>query len=194
MQVSKAPIVVFDDADPVSAANGAAFACFVASGQTCVSGTRLIIQDKIANEFMQHFMRKVESIRNRMGNRTCTLVLIIKKRNHIDYVHLLFLTIAMNPLSTMGSVISPKHLERIEHMVQSKRKGSGRIIFGGQRLVGTSALDGFDFSKGSFFPPTVIKDVSIDDDLWREEVFGPVVVLKRFKVNLFLNSFGGVCD
>jgi len=152
----KAPIVVFDDADPISAANGAAFACFVASGQTCVSGTRLLVQDKIADVFMQHFMRKVESIRRRMGN-------------------------PMNPHSSMGSVISPTHLARIEHIVQTKRKGSGKVIAGGERLTGTSALDGFDFSKGSFFPPTVIKDVSIDDDLWREEVFGPVVVVKRFK-------------
>lgn len=69
----KAPIVVFDDADPQSAANGAAFACFIASGQTCVSGTRLIVQDQIYDEFMGLFMKKVESVTNRMGNRTHAL-------------------------------------------------------------------------------------------------------------------------
>ena len=69
----KAPIVVFDDADPIAAANGAAFACFVASGQTCVSGTRLLVQEGIYKEFMLHFMHKVESIRIRMGDRTCFL-------------------------------------------------------------------------------------------------------------------------
>ena len=66
----KAPIVVFDDADVQSAANGAAFACFVASGQTCVSGTRLIIHDKIYDAFMERFMKKVESITRRMGSRS----------------------------------------------------------------------------------------------------------------------------
>lgn len=52
-----------------SAVNGAAFACFVASGQTCVSGTRLLVQDDIYDEFMDGFMRKVESITRRMGDR-----------------------------------------------------------------------------------------------------------------------------
>ena len=66
----KAPIVVFDDADLESAVNGAAFASFVASGQTCVSGTRLIVQSGIYEEFMGMFLAKVESIRRRMGDRT----------------------------------------------------------------------------------------------------------------------------
>ena len=50
-------------------------------------------------------------------------------------------------------------------------------------MTGVSALDQFDFSKGSFFPPTVIEEVSTEDDLWREEIFGPVVVVKRFSVS-----------
>ncbi|KAI0921594.1 hypothetical protein AcV5_000853 [Taiwanofungus camphoratus] len=149
----KAPIVVFNDADAQSAANGAAFACFVASGQTCVSGTRLIVQDAIYDEFMARFMQKVESITSRMGN-------------------------PLNPASTMGTIISYRQLERIEKLVQ--RKGAKDILAGGRRMTGKSSLDGFDFSQGSFFPPTVITNVSTEDDLWREEVFGPVVVVKQF--------------
>ncbi|EMD40926.1 hypothetical protein CERSUDRAFT_80579 [Gelatoporia subvermispora B] len=150
----KAPIIVYNDADPVSAANGAAFACFVASGQTCVSGTRLIVQDKIYDEFMRLFMQKVQIVRAGMGD-------------------------PMNPQCTMGSIISSRQLERIEKIVQ--RPGAGKILAGGHRLTDKSSLDGFDFSKGSFFPPTVITDVAIEDDLWREEVFGPVVVVQPFK-------------
>jgi len=75
-------------------------------------------------------------------------------------------------------VISPRHLKRIEDMLQ--RRGNSTILAGATRLVGKSALDGFDFSKGSFLPPTVIADVNIEDELWQEEVFGPVVVVKRF--------------
>lgn len=66
----KAPIIIFDDADLQSAVNGAAFASFVASGQTCVSGTRLIVQAGIYDDFMERFLAKVESIRRRMGDRT----------------------------------------------------------------------------------------------------------------------------
>jgi acyl-CoA reductase-like NAD-dependent aldehyde dehydrogenase len=81
----------------------------------------------------------------------------------------------------MGSVISLRHLERVEDMIKCRR--SGNIVTGGERMVDNSALDGFDFSQGSFFPPTIIQDIDIEDELWREEIFGPVVVTKRFLVS-----------
>ena len=81
----------------------------------------------------------------------------------------------------MGTVISMRQLDRIEALVQ---RGVGKILAGGRRMTGASALDGYDFSKGAFFPPTVITDVPTEDDLWREEIFGPVVVVSRFSVRL----------
>lgn len=66
-------------------------------------------------------------------------------------------------------------------MIKCRR--SGNIVTGGERMVDNSALDGFDFSQGSFFPPTIIQDIDIEDELWREEIFGPVVVTKRFLVS-----------
>ncbi|KAF8842757.1 aldehyde dehydrogenase [Paxillus ammoniavirescens] len=149
----KAPIVVFNDADLAAGVNGVAFASFVASGQTCVSGTRIIIQDRIYDKFMQAFLDKVANITRRMGDPS-------------------------NPQSSMGSVISTKHLERIERMVQGRK--SGEILTGGERMTSQSALDGFDFSRGSFYPPTVIENVDINDEIWQEEIFGPVVVIKKF--------------
>lgn len=56
------------------------------------------------------------------------------------------------------------------------------ILTGGEPLSGTSELDGFDFSRGSFYPPTIITDIETSDEIWQEEVFGPVVVVKRFTV------------
>ncbi len=72
-------------------------------------------------------------------------------------------------------------------MVQRAVTNGAHLLFGGERLTGLSELDGFDFSKGSFYPPTVLADSQIDDEIWQEEVFGPVVVVKRFAVSfLFL--------
>jgi len=150
----KAPILVFEDADIISAVNGVAFAAFVASGQTCVSGTRILVHNNIYDKFMSLFLQKIESIRRRMGD-------------------------PYNIKSTMGSVISSKHLDRIDAMVK-RASATATILVGGERMAGVSELDGFDFSKGSFYPPTVIADVGIEDEIWKEEVFGPVVVVKRF--------------
>jgi acyl-CoA reductase-like NAD-dependent aldehyde dehydrogenase len=87
--------------------------------------------------------------------------------------------VALNPKSTMGTVISIDHLKRIEDMVM---RTSGKIVLGGGRLTGTSDLDGFNLSAGSFYSPTVIVDIEEDDELWREEVFGPVIVVRKFQV------------
>ncbi len=81
----------------------------------------------------------------------------------------------------MGTVISMHHLERIDTMVKQASK-TASVVAGGEQMVGTSDLDGFDLSKGSFYPPTVITGVETTDEIWQEEVFGPVVVVKRFEV------------
>jgi len=65
----QAPIIVFDDADVPSAVNGAAFASFIASGQTCVSGTRLLVQSGVYDTFVSQFLEKAKSITRRMGDR-----------------------------------------------------------------------------------------------------------------------------
>jgi acyl-CoA reductase-like NAD-dependent aldehyde dehydrogenase len=100
----------------------------------------------------------------------------------------------MNPASTMGTIISESHLHRIEKMVD-ERSTTARILTGGKRLTGKSALDEYDFSQGFFYPPTVIDGVETHDQLWREEVFGPVVVVKKFTVSKSLHfSSPGTTD
>jgi acyl-CoA reductase-like NAD-dependent aldehyde dehydrogenase len=149
----KAPILIFSDADLASSISGTAFACFIASGQTCVSGTRVLVQDDIYDRFMNGFLEKVKGITRRIGNPT-------------------------NPTSSLGPVISLAHLSRIESLLSQRT--TGQILLGGQRLAGRSNLDDFNFDQGAFFAPTVIEDVEISDVVWQEEIFGPVVVVKRF--------------
>ena len=47
-----APFVVFDDADPVHAAKGAAAVKFLNTGQACISPNRMLVQRGIADEFL----------------------------------------------------------------------------------------------------------------------------------------------
>jgi len=84
----------------------------------------------------------------------------------------------------MGAIISLEHLERIDGMVTRAAK-TASILAGGGRMVGISKLDGYDFSSGAFYPPTVLTGINVEDEIWQEEVFGPVVVIKRFKVGYF---------
>lgn len=58
----KSPFIVFDDADPESAANAQVAAIFSASGQSCVAGSRLLVAESIKDAFLERLLAKVRDI------------------------------------------------------------------------------------------------------------------------------------
>ena len=58
----KAPMVVLDDADLDDAVNAAAFGAFANSGQICMSTERLIVDRRIADDFVARFARKARGL------------------------------------------------------------------------------------------------------------------------------------
>jgi benzaldehyde dehydrogenase (NAD) len=58
----KAPLVILDDADIDDAVNGAAFGAFANSGQICMSTERIIVDNKIADEFVKKFGDKAKNL------------------------------------------------------------------------------------------------------------------------------------
>jgi benzaldehyde dehydrogenase (NAD) len=59
----KAPLVILDDANIEDAVNGAAFGCFHAnSGQICMSTERIIVDQKIADDFVKKFAAKAGAL------------------------------------------------------------------------------------------------------------------------------------
>jgi benzaldehyde dehydrogenase (NAD) len=58
----KAPLVILDDAEIDDAVNAAAFGCFANSGQICMSTERIIVDAKIADEFVRKFVTKAKSL------------------------------------------------------------------------------------------------------------------------------------
>lgn len=58
----KAPMVILDDADIDDAVNAAAFGCFANSGQICMSTERIVVDEKLADEFVRRFAEKARSL------------------------------------------------------------------------------------------------------------------------------------
>ena len=58
----KSPLVVLDDADLDEAVNAAAFGAFANQGQICMSTERIVVDDKIADEFVARFAAKAKSL------------------------------------------------------------------------------------------------------------------------------------
>jgi benzaldehyde dehydrogenase (NAD) len=58
----KAPLVVLDDADLEAAVNAAAFGSFANSGQICMSTERIVVDAKVADDFVRRFADKARSL------------------------------------------------------------------------------------------------------------------------------------
>jgi phenylacetaldehyde dehydrogenase len=59
----KTPVIVFEDVDVEEAARGVAFAAFVAAGQTCICGSRLLVQRSIHDSFVEAVRKIARGIR-----------------------------------------------------------------------------------------------------------------------------------
>ncbi|MBH8591412.1 aldehyde dehydrogenase [Paenactinomyces guangxiensis] len=102
----KASVLFFEDCDLEQAVNGAAFASFIATGQTCVQGARLLVHTSIYNEFAERLVEKAKSIR--LGDPL--------------------------ELSTqMGPLISEMQLKKTEDYVQIALNEGATLLYGGTR-------------------------------------------------------------
>ncbi len=75
----------------------------------------------------------------------------------------------------LGSLISPERISLMESFVESARADGGQILTGGHRLS-----EG-DLVKGNYFAPTVITGLPHSSRCVQEEIFGPIVVIGKWK-------------
>jgi len=74
---------------------------------------------------------------------------------------------------TTGPLIDKQALDKVmSHVADARAKGASSLIGGKQPAQG-----------GTFYEPTVLKDVTPDMQIFREETFGPVAPLFRFKTD-----------
>jgi malonate-semialdehyde dehydrogenase (acetylating)/methylmalonate-semialdehyde dehydrogenase len=82
--------------------------------------------------------------------------------------------------SDLGPVISRQAKDRICKLVQSGIDTGARIVLDGREIVVPH------FEDGNFIGPTVLADVKSDMDCYKEEIFGPVLLLMKVCQKLFL--------
>jgi succinate-semialdehyde dehydrogenase/glutarate-semialdehyde dehydrogenase len=75
--------------------------------------------------------------------------------------------------ATMGPLIDDQARTRVEAMVASAVAAGARVSFGGKRPEYLPA--------GFFYEPTVLENVTTEMRVFREEIFGPVAPLLRFR-------------
>lgn len=78
----------------------------------------------------------------------------------------------LDPSSPMGAIVDEKQTQSIMEFVEAGRR-TANLVTGGERVQ----VDG----KGCFIQPTIFDNVSHDDPLAREEIFGPVLSMITFE-------------
>ena len=96
--------IVFDDANIDAAVMGSAFAIFHNQGQACIAGSRLLLHEKIADEFLSKFVALAESVR--LGD-------------------------PLDPSTEMGPLTSANHRDRVLSYVDVAREAGSTILTGG---------------------------------------------------------------
>nr|WP_236743756.1 aldehyde dehydrogenase family protein [Mycobacteroides abscessus] len=102
----KNPHIVFADADWNSAVDAVVTGVFLHSGQVCSSGTRLIVEDGIADDFVAALKMRAEAIRFGDG---------------------------MDPISQTGPLVSEAHRVKVESYVALGITEGATLVTGGYR-------------------------------------------------------------
>lgn len=105
----KSPFIVFEDADLDSAANAQVAGIFAATGQSCVAGSRLLVQKSAKSALLERLQAKAEAVR-------------------IDQPH--------DPATEVGPLCTERQREHIEAVVADSLSAGARLVTGGQRREG----------------------------------------------------------
>jgi aldehyde dehydrogenase (NAD+) len=112
----KSPNLIFADADLEAAVNGVVAGIFAATGQTCMAGSRLMIQDEVHDEVLERLADRARAIR--LGD-------------------------PLDPATEMGPVAFRDHLDAVERWIATAGDGGARLVTGGARPEAPELRDGF---------------------------------------------------
>jgi aldehyde dehydrogenase (NAD+) len=151
----KNPLVVMPDADLDLAVEGAMFSGFGTAGQRCTSLGTAIVHRDVHGDFVERFTKAV--IDAPIGDPTQEVL--------------------------YGPMISARFCERFERwleLIRPHHETSGSSAVG--RISSSNPRTGFvgDPEAGLYYHPVIVGGVTVDDELFRTETFGPIVGVASF--------------
>jgi aldehyde dehydrogenase (NAD+) len=140
----KSPNIVFSDADVDAAIAGAHFGLYFNQGQCCCAGSRLFVEEKLYDKFVDR------------------LASINKSRKLGD---------PLDPATEQGPQVDQAQFDKIMHYIDMGHKEGAKCVTGGHRFG----------SRGYYVEPTLFVDVKDEMAIARDEIFGPVMSVLKFK-------------
>ena len=142
----KSPQVVFADCDLDNTVNGILSGIFLSNGQTCVAGSRLIVEASVKDAIVSRLLEKAKRLK--LGD-------------------------PMDPTTQVAPLANEPHLRKVASMIAQARSDGADCL-----LDGTQTAEGM---PGFYVGPTIFDQVRPDMQIWREEVFGPVLAITTFE-------------
>jgi aldehyde dehydrogenase (NAD+) len=112
----KSPHMIFADADLDAATNGVVAGIFAATGQTCMAGSRLMVEDSVYDEVVERLAQRARGIR--LGD-------------------------PLEAETEMGPVAFREHLQNVERHIAAASDEGARLVTGGVRPDAPELRDGF---------------------------------------------------
>ncbi|PAK47492.1 aldehyde dehydrogenase family protein [Priestia megaterium] len=112
----KSPNVIFADADFETAVDYALFGIFAGSGQICAAGSRILVEESIAEKFIERFAERAQKIK--VGN-------------------------GMNQEIEMGPLVSEEHMKKVLKYIEIGKQEGARLVCGGNRITSSGLGKGF---------------------------------------------------
>ena len=152
----KNPLVVMPDADLDLAVEGSLFSGFGTAGQRCTSLGVAIVHTDVHDDFLTRFDKAVGEAA--IGDPTQDVL--------------------------YGPMIGQRFCDRFLgwlDLIRPHHRVSGSTGIG--RITGANPRNGFigDPDAGIYCHPTIVEGVTMDDDLYRTETFGPIVAVASFE-------------
>jgi vanillin dehydrogenase len=141
----KAPLIVLDDADLDIAVNAAAFGAYMNQGQICMSTDRIVIDAKIADDFVKRLAAKASSLPVRDPSE--------------------------GP-AVLGAIVDPAAGDRVQQLVADAQSKGAHVVAGGNRdgtLMDATVLDRVTpamriYGEESFGPVVTVVRVNGDEE------------------------------
>jgi len=102
----KSPNIVFDDAEMDNAVKGVVSGIFAATGQTCVAGSRLLVQQAVHDQFVDRLLALARTAK--MGN-------------------------PMDPGTQVGPITNKPQLEKVLKYIEIAKGEGAKTLIGGKR-------------------------------------------------------------
>ncbi|MEO2223610.1 aldehyde dehydrogenase family protein [Priestia megaterium] len=112
----KSPNIIFADADFETAVDYALFGIFAGSGQICAAGSRILVEESIAERFIARFAERAQKIK--VGN-------------------------GMDQEIEMGPLVSEEHMKKVLKYIGIGKQEGARLVCGGNRIISSGLEKGF---------------------------------------------------